>query len=421
MKLKDAHGQVLALLKTIHLRAVTDYKVNAHFPIGNNFARTGLGAKWWTTWDTELTLSGLARALHKFNPKLRTGSANEYRGIILKTIQENLATPSLFRTMTIMAGRCETLFDAIEPQDKGAFAARIYQILEDACIRSLNQCVVLYPLPHLAGKFTGEIFPGTHLIASEDSAAFLAWKSKFPALAPLNPVLGIYRNQNFGSDSTPSAWLLKESFGTVEGSLPEAAKTFKAALALLISSAFRAKLGVLFKMGWFPARRILSVNDAGRVMINGTPSLIHSFPPTAFSVGRAACRRTNEWFANSLKSTEEKRNRAWTAADFMHRAYLSEEIEEFIFYFVALDALFGVKGKVRESILQGVSKLFPNDARWTDRADMLFDLRSELIHGGSASIQEWVDLPKYHRSFRAFPEEDMRVIASTGLLEFFNI
>ena len=86
-----------------------------------------------------------------------------------------------------------------------------------------------------------------------------------------------------------------------------------------------------------------------------------------------------------------------------------------------LDALFGEIGKVEETIIDGIKRTFLGDSRWVERAEMLFDLRSELVHGGSSLIDDWKDLDHYRRHFRSHPLKDVEIAAMTALQSYFKL
>lgn len=53
-------------------------------------------------------------------------------------------------------------------------------------------------------------------------------------------------------------------------------------------------------------------------------------------------------------------------------------------YFIALDALLGRRGAVESSILSGLERLQLGPVQ-VEKSSWLFDLRNELVHGGSDS------------------------------------
>jgi hypothetical protein len=93
----------------------------------------------------------------------------------------------------------------------------------------------------------------------------------------------------------------------------------------------------------------------------------------------------------------------------------SDDIEAYINYFVTLDALFGERGSVEASILAGVRTLDVN-AAYIEKASWLFDLRNEIVHGGSRYVTEWPKYTRYTQHFRSEPMADVRCLAQLAVL-----
>ena len=102
------------------------------------------------------------------------------------------------------------------------------------------------------------------------------------------------------------------------------------------------------------------------------------------------------------------------AHSFIQYAFVSDELEKFIHFFIAIDALFGKKGDVRNTIIAGICNIF-HDIDWRRRIDKLYKLRSELVHGGITDISEWKELQKYRRSFKTEPLNDVAYAAMKAL------
>jgi hypothetical protein len=94
----------------------------------------------------------------------------------------------------------------------------------------------------------------------------------------------------------------------------------------------------------------------------------------------------------------------------------SDDIEAYINYFVTLDALFGERGSVETSILAGVRALDINPA-YIEKASWLFDLRNEIVHGGSRYITEWPKYTRYTQHFRSKPMADVQSLAQLAVLQ----
>jgi Apea-like HEPN len=123
------------------------------------------------------------------------------------------------------------------------------------------------------------------------------------------------------------------------------------------------------------------------------------------------------WFELVEKLDKERSDRIGKCAHFINRAMNSEDIESYVNYFVALDALFGIRGSVEKTIVDGVKSLQLGE-RYDEKISWLFDLRNELVHGGSRYIKEWKKYYRYYIHFDSEPDVDMGKIAFSALLNY---
>ena len=96
-------------------------------------------------------------------------------------------------------------------------------------------------------------------------------------------------------------------------------------------------------------------------------------------------------------------------------------MEQFLHLFIVVDALFGERFKVREKIKEGIKKVFPGDAGWEQRVDLLMDLRSSLVHGVISDLEDWSDDFDYFIKFNASPLRDAMTMATTAFRVYFDL
>jgi hypothetical protein len=94
---------------------------------------------------------------------------------------------------------------------------------------------------------------------------------------------------------------------------------------------------------------------------------------------------------------------------------MTDGLDSYVNFFISLDALYGEAGGVEASIQRGIDSL-PIDISLKERASWLYDLRNELVHGGSRFCAEWRDYDRYYLHFRTKPEEDIKRISCIALL-----
>jgi hypothetical protein len=128
--------------------------------------------------------------------------------------------------------------------------------------------------------------------------------------------------------------------------------------------------------------------------------------------------RVSRWFGQKTGAPVKRRLRAEIAARWINHGAATHSQFRFLFLFFAIDAMFGERLTVEARIIEGVARVLSN--AWAQKCAWLFDLRSELVHGGAASINEWIRLEKYRDHFRSEPSEDIEILATTSLRQFFS-
>lgn len=121
------------------------------------------------------------------------------------------------------------------------------------------------------------------------------------------------------------------------------------------------------------------------------------------------------WYGSASSLNEDLSSRLEKAAYFANLAMHADELVNYIFYFVALDALFGERMNVERLVFRGIAKLVPelgNRSRW------LYDLRNELVHGGCRSIKEWKEYERYRDHFGTEPARDIEAVSLKCVMRY---
>ena len=133
------------------------------------------------------------------------------------------------------------------------------------------------------------------------------------------------------------------------------------------------------------------------------------------TIDSSVIKQIKDWYAACGECDDDHRSRIDKGAHFLNRALNTDDIEAYINFFVALDALFGVRGSVEDSIIAGVASL-DLDPLAPEKTKWLFELRSEIVHGGSRYISEWPGYYRYRKHFRSEPMHDIRKLSQRALL-----
>lgn len=134
-----------------------------------------------------------------------------------------------------------------------------------------------------------------------------------------------------------------------------------------------------------------------------------------FQLSNDAVESMRNWHAALGDMADDQRARVEKACYFVNRGIMTQGLDSYVNFFISLDALYGEAGEVEGSIQRGVDSL-PINTKFKARISWLYDLRSELVHGGSRFCAEWRDYDRYYSHFRTKPEEDVKRIACSALL-----
>lgn len=87
-------------------------------------------------------------------------------------------------------------------------------------------------------------------------------------------------------------------------------------------------------------------------------------------------------------------------------AWKQSERDRFMQLCVAFDALFGINGRVTQSIKEGVKKNAKDVAEAEDRCRLLLRMRNDLLHGESFALAQCADYLEYNERFGVLPSTD---------------
>jgi len=123
-----------------------------------------------------------------------------------------------------------------------------------------------------------------------------------------------------------------------------------------------------------------------------------------------------DWINGLDACNPDQKSRIKKACYYFFKGLSASGDDEFVWYFVALDALFGQRKGVEELIVAGVTKAIDTPMIETN-IRRLYKLRCELIHGGIRSIHEWNKISEYGKEFNIDPTFNLHKIAIECLMK----
>jgi len=421
-------GKVLALMQNIFLhKRATERSFKSAFLIESKGINRRFSIEWWTIFKTEIVYLDLVQALRAASPRLAGGDAQTFRRLIIEVIHHGLADLRLFDLHRIVPPSVDTLFDAIAMKNKAVFAQRLFKAFVDACEGAIRDWLVIYPLHRVSSETMSLGFDGLSLVSSGDAFGWSSIANRYPDavgydLQNADWVMDL-KSMPHGREK-PTTWLVCEVQGTAQAARVAAGRNMRTFIAVLFSIGCDDHPGVFSKSGIQPFDYAMQfAGPRGDPPSNELAHIGVILPPLLMEwrLDVSLLDQVKAWHQKRSMAALQQSQRSVTAAQFLHYAIIADELERFIHLIITLDALFGEQGKVEGKILDGISRVFPGEPDWTRRIEVLFGLRSEIVHGECSSIGDWSGLENYSRRFRSAVFPDTLKLAVTSLRRYFDL
>lgn len=340
--------------------------------------------------------------------------------VIMRTLHETCVDPAAFNADEVIFAQHPTLFDCISvpiPQCTASILAEMEKNLR----AEIGRCCTVYAVPRLLSESFCLQDARIHVIAKQDVDA---WQHlvddgfMFDGWKPVDPRVGLRKDRTFSPNGDFESVLVADSHGTKKGTRFSSLLKFRALLAVTVAVVAVHRTHPYFKSGADPLKfcaqfphesnpdRTLSRDDCDQLI----PYYTDNIP-----VGPIEVAAIRDWYIKCSQCGPDTKNRIEKAAHFLNLGINATGTEAYINYFVTLDALLGQRGSVEASILAGLRTLGLG-ADQIEKARWLFELRSEIVHGGSRYIEEWSKYANYVRHFRTKPMRDVEAIAQLSVL-----
>ncbi len=410
MKPLVIRGTILALARALHFTQPSGKKT-----LHDQF----YGLQWWRTDHANRAVRALGAAATQTAPRLRFGDPKTFGDVLTGLLQTRLLKS---QGLTVPIPQQGTLFDAIQG-DKPAFADQLWLDVIAECERQVGLWLTIYPLHKVSLPGSSRRFGDLRVFPVGAEADWRSLHATFPAMQEFVPQFGqMTEPPGYGFKWPADTWLVAEHTGTALGAKKRAAREMSEFIALVFAFAFPSKPGIFSKSGVDEESRTLQVSDPkiARLELSSIGELL---PPLLSPLVLEAklIDEIEDWYRKRSSATKEKQDRALAAAAFLHHASVADDIEQFLHLFIVVDALFGERFKVREKIIEGIKKVFPRDAAWDQRVNLLMDLRSEVVHGVVSDLEDWSEDFDYFVKFNSTPSRDAMTMATTALRIYFDL
>ena len=427
MTIDNILGKIVALTKEIKLEEPQDGKgLMSQFFTGNksiNPFMGGIGLTWWRTDKFEKICKDVAVMSMQYNPNLKGGNKKDFCDVINNALERNALNSRLFNDHVFFHGQKESLFEARTSKDVNEFANHLWMIIEESLSKSLTKWLVVYPLPRINTESFELGFDGIRLLNAKDISSWNDIAKHYSNAIYWSPQEGKSvedTRYNF-EGSPPNAWLLCELAGSGGGARKNAAKILRQFISVLLSYVFDKNNAVLMRSAADTTSYCIQFPlSHAKLGVGQTQAhigqLLHPLLVDII-ITPDIKEAVVQWYKKHSLLTAERQNRSTNSALFINYGITADDIEKYLHYFIALDALYGERNNVENKIKDGVSSVF-SDVNWVDKIDSLFDLRSELVHGGISSIDEWQGLDHYETHFKSSPAKDVEYAAISSLKHY---
>jgi hypothetical protein len=417
-------GQIITLTKAIRLRptepgehAWTQFMAGKKSASG--FAGS-IGLAWWADEDIQAALEVVATLLITGRPEFKDCDLATVSDVVLNTLQELCLDNTIFAADDVFAMRQNTLFDC-HRAGVMEFATALHVAMEASLRRRIGKHCTIYVLPRFITHSFSLDNESLHVISKDDPTAWEELVRKgyvFDGWSPSQPKQKGRDDLVFTPQVRVDCVLAAEDHGTQKGVHFNSIKRFRQLVALLYAVVSDRSKYPIHKSVADPPEFCIQFthrDSSERLLIRQDCRPLVPVYVEDVAVETRDQARVAEWYSAVASASAEVRSRAEKGAHFFNRGMNCDDIEAFINFFISLDAIFGERGSVEASILTGVSEL-GLDSKDCERTRWLFELRSELVHGGSRYLAEWPKYVRYRNHFRSDPATDVQRIACTAVL-----
>lgn len=380
----------------------------------------GVGLTWWYGDDTFHAIDSVTTLLIQESQEFRDCDPESVSDVVTNILQEICVDKSVFNVDSVFLARRDTLFECHE-NSVAEFAGLVLKSLEANLRLLLCRRCTLYTVPRFIVTSLHLESDSLHVIAKADRKAWQKLVDKgyeFDGWTPERPVLGLSDDRTFAPPSDFDCILAAEEYGTQKGARFNSILRFRKALTVLFCVASERAKYPFHKAMARPLEFCIQFphesGSSGQITRSDCGALIPYYA-SDIAVGPTEVTAVQDWYKACAACSEGAQQRIQKGAHFLNRAMNSDDIEAYVNYYVTLDALFGERGSVESSILAGVKSL-GGDPKFEEKASWLFDLRNELVHGGSRYITEWPKYARYTQHFRTKPFADIRALAQLAVL-----
>ncbi|OBU19982.1 hypothetical protein CTM88_20700 [Photobacterium aquimaris] len=418
--MKKIISQIIVLTKNIFLnRSDGTQKGMEQFFVGKRepfHLSRGIGISWRYTQFTYKTVENLSFLINGEIEGVSGCDHKTIQSVIRKTLQEICVDRNIFDGDLVCFGGKDTLFECRTENDTNKYGTYIFDAILGNVRNSISLGCVIYTAPRITGKSFTIDCEKIHVIHKDDNAKWDELIELGYHFDEWSPLTGELRNghKTVFSGKDYDYIFVTETEGTNQGNKFSSSLKFRKLFSVIsahVECNYRLKV---MARPYSMCMQVPHIRSQDKSFTLSEIGELYPYYSHDVEIKSEHVSTIKQWYKEEQVLTAEQRNRIEKCAHFINKGMNSSDIESYVHYFVALDALYGKKGLVSKSIKQGISCL-PNSSHWNEKISWLFELRNELVHGGSRYIEEWPKYMRYYRHFSAEPAIDIEKLAFHAL------
>ena len=410
-------NRIVALTKEINLSKIDDnIGIVSKFIADKNFSENalfGFGINWWYTKKSLTIIDSISSMILRYDKTLQYGDVEKFSSLIMRALQTHALDDNLF-SFRLCNKKGLTLFDIRSNPDVSVFSLKVWEVIRMYLKKHVTKWLIAYPIQGIISESFEILNENIFIMNPNDSEKWETISSGFSGVDDWDPKT--CKNTDSGpllNIKTSFTWMFCVIEGTELGARKTASLKMRKFIAILFAHLKEKHPFCLQKS----MRGIINycIQFPSNLKKVGFSQQISNIGQLVFPLGldiqldQDAISRILQWYDKIEKIEEDSLHRINKASHFANYAMVSSGIERFIFFFIVLDALFGERNSVENSIIQGVREILSNCPEI--KISELFELRSELVHGGASYIEEWSKYEHYKKTYNKSPNIDIEDIA----------
>ncbi|NYR10386.1 HEPN domain-containing protein [Psychrobacter sp. BI730] len=417
--MKKLIGQVIALTKNILLNEPEDKKLGMEqFSAGRTdpFSFGGFGIEWWYTEAAYKLVENISFMIITEYPSFSDCDHKSIQTSVRSTLREICVDKHVFNSDDVCFGRKKTLFECRSVSNTEYFAKYLLEKIIKNVKSSITDWCVIYTAPRISGDTFFIESERIHVIHKSDKSYWSRLSDIGYVTNDINPETGNYKDRETTQFSRLSYEYLfiTESRGTLSGSRFSSSLKLRKLFSVIYAVSTKNRLHKVMARAYSHSMQIPHKDSNINMFTTSEIGKLLPYYLEEKVLNAEDINKIKAWYELEARLPKGQRDRINKCAHFINKGMNSKDIESYIQYFVALDALYGNRGSVEKSIVNGVSEL-PQNNGWKEKITWLFDLRNELVHGGSRFIEEWPDYMRYYKHFNSEPALDIEQLAFLAL------